>query len=233
MGKPKKLHYRLIERGTDEGKPVYAMVERYVKEFHKHLYAPRIACAWAFSWKPNADGQVTLGKCKRSSDIDRELIEFDFVILLNRDFWFRKEVTDEMREALVDHELCHAAEAIDNDGMPKYDTRGRRVFRIRKHDIEEFNAVVLRHGVWKRDLQFFAQALAAADKKPLFAPDQPKPQLERTKHKPKQKGDIVGAVAKAAKDPKSKVSKIVAETKRKGWISRITLVRPGEKPVDL
>lgn len=230
MAKPKKLPYRLMLRDTEEGKAVYAILDRYIEKFHQHLDPRRIACAWAFSWKANVDGQVALGKCKRASDLDRELMEFDFVILLNRDFWNREEVTDAMREALVDHELCHTAEAVDQDGLPKIDQKGRKVYRTRKHDIEEFNEVVLRHGVWKRDIQFFATALVHADKQPLFAPDS-KPKTKPSKL-PKPAIDVVGAIAKAAKDPKSTVAKSVAKMRRNG-VSRITLTRPGRKPVDL
>jgi hypothetical protein len=37
--------------------------------------------------------------------------------------------------------------------------RGKYVFRVRKHDVEEFSEIVERHGIWKHDLQVFADAL--------------------------------------------------------------------------
>lgn len=168
MGKRKKLPYRLIERDSVEGKPIYAMLEDYCERYHQHLFPNRVACAWAFSWKANEDGQVTLGKCKRASDLDKEFMAFDFVILLNRDFWIDLRVTEPMREALLDHELSHAELALDKEGEPKIDERNHLIFRTRKHDIEEFTAIVGRHGVWKQDLQQFAQALLKADKFPLL-----------------------------------------------------------------
>jgi len=57
--------------------------------------------------------------------------------------------TPEARAALVDHELCHFR--ID-------DETGE--LKIRAHDLEEFNAVVARHGPWKEDVAMFLDACA-------------------------------------------------------------------------
>lgn len=87
--------------------------------------------------------------------------------VLNKEFW--DQFDDEKRLALMDHELCHAAAALDSEYAQKYDERGRRVWRVRKHDIEEFRDVVKRHGCYKSDLEEFAKALRDAKKNPLFA----------------------------------------------------------------
>lgn len=175
MSKPRKIPYELVERDSVEGEDVYGLLERLCEQWHQELPFNRIAIAWAFAWKPNADGHVTLGKCKKASQLDRELMDFDFVILLNRGFWTEDRVTDEMREALLDHELCHATIDQDNEGEPKVDTKGRVLYRIRKHDIEEFQQIVARHGVWKQDLRAFAAELLKAKKFPLLeeAPSEP------------------------------------------------------------
>ncbi len=59
------------------------------------------------------------------------------------------------------------AAVFDKDGA-RYDERGRRVFRTRKHDIEEFRCIVERHGCYKTDLVAFAQAIVDKRKAPLF-----------------------------------------------------------------
>jgi hypothetical protein len=105
------------------------------------------------------DGRLTLGKCKKASDLDRELSQWDFVILLRKAFWTHEGVTFAQRRALLDHELCHAAVALDGHGQPVRDERDRIVYRTRKHDLEEFTAIVERHGCWMRDLELFAAAL--------------------------------------------------------------------------
>jgi hypothetical protein len=157
--KAKKVNYELIQAGSLSGQPMYAMLRELIDNYHAELRSARIALAWNLSWKPDVDGRVTLGKCKKASDLDRELYQFDFVIMLQYEFWQDAEVTDEQRRALLDHELSHAAPKMGDDGEQVEDERGRKVWRMRKHDIEEFSAVVQRHGTYKRDLEHFAQAL--------------------------------------------------------------------------
>lgn len=171
MGKPKAVNYQLVERDSEEGAPVYEMLRELVEEYHDHLTSNRIAVMWRFGWKADPDGRIQLGACKKASDIDRELRKnLDFVILLSWDFWSAAQVSDEQRKALLDHELMHAAEALDDDMEPKVDSRGRKVFRIRKHDVEEFTDIVRRHGIWKSDLEAFAEALYKRAQAPLFNP---------------------------------------------------------------
>lgn len=165
MAKPKKVSYRLIDRAGDEGAPMYALLEELVDAYHRDLQQARIALAWCLSWKPDVDGRVTLGKCKRAGDLDRELAAFDVIILLQRSFWQDPLTTDLQRRALVDHELCHASVKYDNDGEPAVDERGRIVYRTRKHDLEEFSEIADRYGCWKRDLEHFARAIDRARQK--------------------------------------------------------------------
>lgn len=156
---PKKVAYELIPRLSVQGGRMYPMLDALVEAYHSDLNDARIALAWNTAWKPDVDGRVTLGMCKRASDLDRELQAYDFVIVLSKEFWESVRVTDTHRRALLDHELMHAAVKYDEKGQPVVDERGRVVYRIRKHDIEEFAAIVERHGTWKRDLENFAQAL--------------------------------------------------------------------------
>lgn len=48
--------------------------------------------------------------------------------------------------ALVEHELCHCAQAEDQYGSPKFGRMGEPIFAIRGHDVEEFTDVVARYG---------------------------------------------------------------------------------------
>lgn len=160
--KPKKLAYLLIEREGDSGAKWYPILEQLIAQHHTELKDARIALAWNLTWKADADGRAKLGMCKKASDLDRELAAYDFVIVLRRDFFESVSVTDQQRRALLDHELCHAAVTDDGRGEPITDERGRIVYRIRKHDLEEFREIVERHGTWKKDLEAFAQAIDRA-----------------------------------------------------------------------
>lgn len=164
--RPKTVSYTLIPPDSDIGRPMYERLYALVDEHHADLSNTnvRIALAWCTSWKPDVDGRITLGKCKKASDLDRELAPFDFVILLSRDFWQNPRVTDVQRQALLDHELMHAAVSFDENGETKVDERGRTAYRIRKHDLEEFADIGTRYGVWKSDIEAFVQALGRAEK---------------------------------------------------------------------
>ena len=48
--------------------------------------------------------------------------------------------------ALVEHELYHCAQKLDDYGMPKFSQDGSPSFCIRGHDVEEFVGVVARYG---------------------------------------------------------------------------------------
>jgi hypothetical protein len=164
--RPKPVTYTLISQTSDDGAPMYEQLYAIVDEHHPELSRThvRIALAWCTSWKPDVDGRITLGKCKKATDLDRELAPFDFVILLSRDFWENPRVIDAQRRALLDHELMHAAITYDENGDAKVDARGRTVYRIRKHDLEEFTDIVARHGCYKRDIEAFMEALTRAER---------------------------------------------------------------------
>lgn len=151
----KKVHYTLIDPTDETGAVIYARLRALVSAHHDELRDARIALAWNTAWKPDVDGRCTLGMCKRASDLDRELSAFDFVIVLRKEFWDSPNVGERQRNALLDHELTHATIALDKFGEPRVDERGRTVYRIRKHDIEEFGGVVSRWGLYKRDLEWF------------------------------------------------------------------------------
>ena len=169
--KQKKLSYRLIEREDDAGAKIYGLMDELVVQYHEDLAQANIALAWNLSWKPDLDGRATLGKCRKVGSLDRELMEYDFVIILLREFWDSSDVTDEQRRALLDHELCHGAVVKDKNGDPVEDERGRKLYRTRKHDIEEFSQVVERHGTYKHELEKFAQAIQKSRQGKLFPSD--------------------------------------------------------------
>jgi hypothetical protein len=158
--KPKAINFELIPPmdGSHEPEP-YRILREIRDKHHSHLHHAKIALAWRKNFKRDVDGHLVLGRCVKASDLNRECAPYDFVILLNREVWQDSEFLPEKKRALVDHELCHAARAHSKDGEPKEDERGRPIWRMRKHDIEEFREVVIRHGCYKRDLEEFARAL--------------------------------------------------------------------------
>lgn len=158
LPKPKPVNYILVDQ---EAEPEPYLILAEAREFHPETAEAQIGLAWRKNITANADGQILLGRCVKTSDLNREFLDYDFIIVLNREVWVEQEWDQAKKLALIDHELCHAAVAVDEDGEPKYNERGRPVFRCRKHDIEEFHEVVARHGVYKADLEVFAKTLGA------------------------------------------------------------------------
>lgn len=182
MAKAKKLksvNFKLIEPPKEgEKSEPYELLAEVRREWHKDTAEAKIALAWRTQLKPDTDGRLMVGRCCRASELQRELIAWDFVILLNAEAWSEKEFTRERKLALLDHEMCHVAQALDKKtGKQRYDERIRPIWRTRGHDIEEFRAVVARHGTYKRDLERFAEALLK-QKTELFAESPQSAQME-------------------------------------------------------
>lgn len=118
-----------------------------LEEHHGHLAEARVY--YLFRLGPWASkGDVVLGKAYKVSDRDKYLHGYDFLIVINKDYW--PALTEEQRVALVDHELCHCSRGEDtSDGYPKWE--------IRNHTVEEFVEVIRRHGLWKEDVKRFIE----------------------------------------------------------------------------
>ena len=95
----KRVNFQIIKADTNEGKPIYELMNRTIEKHHGHLTNARIVVAWHLAWKPDRDGVKKLGQFKKASDLDRELHPYDFVMLLNKDFFTHTQTTDEQREA--------------------------------------------------------------------------------------------------------------------------------------
>jgi hypothetical protein len=179
MKKPKQPpapKYRIIGDDTKDGKEIRGLVKSLLATVaqHKELKPAKIAIAWMIRVKANKDGQVTLGKMKKASELDRELHGFDAVLILNEEHW--RILQDPQRLALVDHELCHLAPSLDPNTLDqREDAHGRKLWRIRKHDLEEFRDVVSRNGLYKSDIADFVRAAQETKVLPLFPAEAPKP----------------------------------------------------------
>jgi hypothetical protein len=165
--KSKSVPYRFISPTSDVGRFLYDRLTNILLAHHEDVVDARFALAWRLAWKPDVDGHVILGQCRKVSDLDREIVDaYDFIIILNKEWWDDPLVTDQQRNALLDHECCHAAVKRDEAGDVAIDERGRTVYRIRKHDVEDFAEIADRHGCYKRDLEAFAAALDRARQRP-------------------------------------------------------------------
>jgi hypothetical protein len=91
----------------------------------------------------------------------------DFIITL--DTTYCRLCTDTEFCALVEHELFHCAQAMDEFEQPRFNKdTGLPVFTMKGHDVEEFIGVVRRYGVGQPD-GALAQMVQAANRGPEVA----------------------------------------------------------------
>ena len=109
--------------------------EKVIPQWHPQLKDAKIQ--YVFTEEMKHRGRVILAKIKAgASAFEKYLCGASLVLMVNSVKW--KTLTPEKRCALIDHEFCHVY------AEPK-DT-GEKVYKMRGHDIEEFNAIVERHG---------------------------------------------------------------------------------------
>jgi hypothetical protein len=170
----KKVNFLLIPEQDGQGitPEPYILLREVRDAHHGDTKMARVALAWRLRTKADKDDRIQLGHCYKVSDLYKEYADYDFIITLNKEFWEDIDVVREQRLALVDHEMCHAAPVYnDETGEHMMDERGRFLFRLRGHDVEEFYEIVQRNGLWKRDLVAFAKVLQEKRKIPMFAVD--------------------------------------------------------------
>ena len=137
-----------------------SIASELIAEVHPHLRMARILYLFTTKQMKKCDA-VILGKAKKLSVLEKfltsgnESVEagFDFILQFDLNEW--TDLTEAQRRALVDHELCHCG--ISDNG-----------WKLRAHDVEEFAAVIQRHGFWKRDVRAFGEI---AQQLPLIEPE--------------------------------------------------------------
>ena len=100
-----------------------------------------------------AKGRQVLAKVRKANPVEHHLTGHDIVMIVNGYAW--PMLSEAQRLAVVDHELCHIE--------PDEGEEGETVYRIRGHDLEEFRAVVSRHGDWSTDITLFNEAQREMD----------------------------------------------------------------------
>ena len=84
-----------------------------------------------------------LGKVTKANPTVKLLTNYEVILHIWKDAW--DSLSDNQKEALVFHELCH----IDVSTNKK----GEKVIRLLPHPVEEFPEVVERYGLWTFNLR--------------------------------------------------------------------------------
>lgn len=124
---------------------VIHFAENLIENFHPHLRDARICFVFRKEAQKQGDRMI-LGQCSKVPAKMQPYFEYDFLIWISKHDW---EAMDELsREALIDHELCHAS---GNQWLG---------WKIKPHDIQEFSDVIQRHGCWAPDVKLAKSALS-------------------------------------------------------------------------
>ena len=135
------------------GDDVFSLGDDLIKKWHPDLLQANVAYVFRSGTWPAGAGRETLanaGKAPKLLQVFCDGFKPDFIIVINEDRW--ECFNDKMKTALLDHELCHCKRTgTDKQGRPRWGMVG--------HDVEEFEEIIMRHGLWKSDLQSFGDAV--------------------------------------------------------------------------
>ncbi|PRD13102.1 putative metallopeptidase [Pantoea coffeiphila] len=143
---------------------------------HGHLIDADLRFMWASSAFAK-QGRTVLGQAEsvmmrvggwQKARMEQQMYEWfgevpKFIITLAADFCV--QCTDLEFCALVEHELYHIAQQVDEFGAPAFTREGQPKLTMRGHDVEEFVGVVRRYGA-SDDVQ---QLIDAAAERPEVA----------------------------------------------------------------
>lgn len=128
------------------------VIAEAVREWHRDLKRAHIIGLG----RPKAQkskGKLVWASIKKASPLEQVLYgdALDFILVVGLDVWTPLPMPQ--RRALIDHELSHATwdEGDDEKGIAGS-------WKLVGHDLEEFDAVLKRHGAWKGDVLRFLQA---------------------------------------------------------------------------
>lgn len=145
---------------------VAKVADELIPKHHDHLNRTDVTIKYLFRHPAaKSHGRIVYGKADKVSGRSAYLVALEhdhridedepvdfFVVEIAHEPWVG--LTPDQRRALVDHELCHLDVELDDDGNRKLGTLG--------HDLEEFTAVVKRHGLWRPTVAKFAEVAKAA-----------------------------------------------------------------------
>ena len=118
------------------------IARKLIQEHHSHLVEARIKYLFRTgNWEVKK--RETWGQAKKVGKEVNYLTGYDFIVTIHRDVW--EQLDDKEKRALLDHELQHCSAGTDD--------AGNKVWYIQGHDVEDFYAIIKRHGLWSKSLR--------------------------------------------------------------------------------
>lgn len=133
-----------FEEADDE---LLRIAQEVIDEFHPMLRQARFG--FVFQDKvPKRKGAKVLAAVSLVSPKIKVYLDFDYLVWVAKDEW--DIMGDEDRVALLDHEFCHCCL---NENFE---------WATRDHDVQEFVAIIERHGLWTGELRRMGDAVVQA-----------------------------------------------------------------------
>lgn len=113
-----------------------------IQDHHSHLVEARIKYLFRTgNWEVKK--RETWGQAKKVGKEVNYLTGYDFIVTIHRDVW--EQLEGKEKRALLDHELQHCSAGSDD--------AGNKIWYIQGHDVEDFYAIIKRHGLWSKSLR--------------------------------------------------------------------------------
>lgn len=124
---------------------VKALAGGVIANYHPELATARLRFIFVDTASKKG-GLPVLGKARKVAGALEYLLELDFLIEIAADQW--NDMGQEQREALVDHLLERCTGEED-------EKTGEMKWTLREPDVQEFSAILRRHGAWNDALTGF------------------------------------------------------------------------------
>jgi hypothetical protein len=118
------------------------LARELIQEHHGHLIEADIKYLFRTgNWEVKK--RETWGQAKKVGKEVNFLTGYDFIIIIHQAVW--EQLNDKEKRALLDHELQHCSAGTD--------AAGNKIWYIQGHDVEDFYAIIRRHGLWSKMLR--------------------------------------------------------------------------------
>jgi hypothetical protein len=126
----------------DASENLIELAHEIIEECHSHLVEANIKYLFRTgNWEVKK--RETWGQAKKVGQEVNFLTGYDFIITIHQEVWDQLNLED--RKALLDHELQHCSAGTDN--------AGNKIWYVQGHDLEDFHAIIRRHGLWSPALK--------------------------------------------------------------------------------
>jgi len=150
--KSKGRQVRTAPTQYDFAETIEKVAKKLISKDHTHL----INCKMAYLYvnkEITSKGRKVAATAERVSGKHTALSGYHFVITISYPIW--RNLSDPTKIAVIDHELSHC-------WVEENETTGDTVYKTVPHDVEEFGAIIMRHGLYTGNLVKIGQVVGAA-----------------------------------------------------------------------